>query len=377
MMDKVKFEDFVAKSNPNNVEFANFEHARKCASSYVMRELTDKIVANGFYIDVKVSTGENGNRFHFEPSEATNTVFLSENNDWLKNRLVVAYAIARIALIHIPRRKGTKEQDLLPREGLVYFSHKLLSCCIGKNNGSPLRANYTGSEDEILAQILTFFPNYNVATLEPDTKKSVDDIFNDVFHIESYQKNLLVGMLACDIRRIQLYISEHECKRPIQIRLKQGAGLAAMRMGDKSRGVGLSALQGKLYPPREPSGKYFDIYYPSLEDVRANIGESWKDYALMLLRYIIAHELSHLVLHYDASCNEYRPSFKPVDRDQEASAARGAILIMEHRELLYDKGNNSTDYRIACHKIRELAKHYHENKQWIIDVIDSLPACEV
>ena len=361
-MSKERFDKFIETTYPNALDYGNLEHARKRVSEYVYNEFkgTAWKCPEDFYIEVQKGPD---NHYNFNPSKSPCTIKLADGNATFENRLYIANFLGATVIHWVPELKKTepgKSPSIPPLSdqeslSIIYFSERLLKCCAGKNNGSILRKNYTLTHQEVEENIKAQYPGYDEKRLDKPQKAKIDTLFDEIFPVDDYQNNEFVGLLCCDIKNAEKHLS-------IKIDVTTGPGIS--RFGD----VFVPLIRGKTLVSNTTKPATATAYYPSLDDIKHSPKISWSnEEAKTLVRYILAHELSHLLHHYDPEINVYDSAEqqKKAKPEEEEAAVLGALKLLEKRELAYNKGNADSVYENACDKIRSVIFRYHAGRPWI------------
>jgi len=185
------------------------------------------------------------------------------------------------------------------------------------------------------------------------TKKQrtfIDKKFEEIF--EDTANHQLAGLLSSDTRLIERYMQREKNAR---FGIFEKPHVITTTVSDSGTG-----FVGKVFCHEGGC----DIWYPSLEDVHEyrvinnlpDINEA------AAIRLILAHELSHIICHFDSAppSGFLVPKATP---EEEREATYCARTMLEHRELLYNNMVNDDTYKKACENIKELIRYVYSGKR--------------
>lgn len=339
------------------LEFGYLEYARSAIEVYARKVLGYR----NFFIEIvpsnKTANDLDFNAYWQSNKQCVQIFFKSRGGDSCKERISIAEALGLIVLSFIPEQL---HKDTLLFEGgypsIAFFAQKLLELSTKTDHGSFLRKQYTLSIDAIVRKICDFHGRDYVGLLTDDQRSLIDAKFNEIFDF-SPTRNVVNGMLKSDIKLITQYIQRKEPYSVDGTQKKLAISISANKE--------TVSLAGMLYCYESGC----NIWYPNIEkirDIRVHNREPEIN-ALSTIRFIVAHELGHIVCHRIPGFIGFIDGPKSSTSVEEREATYFARLLLEHREFLYNNMRADEEYDKACLEIRHLIRQlYHGyGEEWL------------
>ena len=351
---KIKKRLYDVQSNHGMREYREFSYlgySRTKIAAYVQKHLPKENPSERDFL-INVIFGATTNRLGWSKEDRRFTIFIERNEtDRFKIRVLIAVALGLISLRIVKEieQVDEPEEENISDDQIIYFAQKVLERSAKNSQGSFLRQQYTLNPDDILSRMKEFRGDY-IKQLTKKQRTFIDEKFEEIF--EDTANHQLAGLLSSDTRLIERYIQREKNAR---FGIFEKPHVITTTVSDSGTG-----FVGKVFCHEGGC----DIWYPSLEDVREyrvinnlpDINEA------AAIRLILAHELSHIICHFDSAppSGFLVPKATP---EEEREATYCARTMLEHRELLYNNMVNDDTYKKACENIKELIRYVYSGKR--------------
>lgn len=302
------------------------------------------------------------------------------------------------------------------KQAITYSAQEILKTSARMNHGSLLRKKYTLTVERIDKWFQDFNSQNKLGVLSVGTKNKVKKILHDVFPFIKDGADCTAGILECDIRAVEWYLRSQVKPtlykmfakyKPLQDNVHSNmdddiktleAYVHELRVQDKmvrenirkifmkyepidgnidSHTQDIASLERiitkiSVMPPtpgtsgskikgRLPiSNNAATIQYQHVDDIREILPATHKSQAFAFARHIVAHELTHALLHDPLKPAELSPAEKEVVEMEVAITAR---KLLERREGLYNGECSGRDYIESCNAIKAVVRYFYREQE--------------